>query len=173
MVASCSVASAACATISVCGRGADSSTSVDRSSSPTAASGSSPFQDRLVDFLHNTTPMIRQARLSIYMNYSEIGYTHKLDRTTVTVGAPSMLAISTIPASAGTSSWATTGSIALVVAEGSSLLFSVDAVARRRQPLAMSSRHRRFSGGGWTAAPLSRRSHRVPGFFILLVHGVV
>jgi hypothetical protein len=79
MVASCSVASAACATISVCGRGADSSTSADRSSSPAAALGSSPSQDRSVDFLHNTTPMIRQARLSIYMNYSEIGYTHKLD----------------------------------------------------------------------------------------------
>jgi hypothetical protein len=35
--------------------------------------------------------MIRQARLPIYMNYSEIGYTNKLDWTTVTVGAPSML----------------------------------------------------------------------------------
>jgi hypothetical protein len=139
MVASCGVASAACAMISVCGRGADSSTSADRSFSPAAALGSSPSQDRSVDFLHNTTPMIRQARLSIYMNYSEIGYTHKLDRTTVTVGAPSMLAISTIPASVGASSWATTGSIAPVVAEGSGLLSSVDAAARRRQPLAVSS----------------------------------
>jgi hypothetical protein len=40
-----------------------------------------------------------------------------------------MLAISTSPASAGASSltWATTGSTALVVAEGSGLPFSVDA----------------------------------------------
>jgi hypothetical protein len=63
------------------------------------------------------------------MCYSKIDFTHKLDRTTVTVGAPSMLAISTNSASAGTSSsaWATTGSTAPVVAEGSDLLSSVDA----------------------------------------------
>jgi hypothetical protein len=48
--------------------------------------------------------MIIEARLFVYMKYSKIGYTHKLDRTTVTVGAPSILAISTILASAGASS---------------------------------------------------------------------
>jgi hypothetical protein len=62
-----------------------------------------------------------------YMYYSGIDFTYKLDRTTVTVGAPSMLAISTSPASAGASSstWATTGSTSPVVAEGSGLLSSV------------------------------------------------
>jgi hypothetical protein len=104
MVASYGIAFVACATVSVCGRGVDSSTPADQPSSPAAALGSSPSQDRSVDFLHNTILMIIQARLLVYMNYSEIGYTHKLDRTTVTVGAPSMLAISTIPASAGASS---------------------------------------------------------------------
>jgi hypothetical protein len=48
--------------------------------------------------------MIIEARLFVYMKYLKIGYTHKLDRTTVTVGAPSILAISTILASAGASS---------------------------------------------------------------------
>jgi hypothetical protein len=44
--------------------------------------------------------MIIHARLLIYITTREIGYTYKLDRTTVMVGAPSMLAMSTIPASA-------------------------------------------------------------------------
>jgi hypothetical protein len=63
------------------------------------------------------------------MYYSQIDFTHKLDRTTVTVGAPSMLAMSTSPASAGTSSstWATTRSSVPVVVEGSGLLSSGDA----------------------------------------------
>jgi hypothetical protein len=117
----------ACATASVCGRGADTSTSVDRPSSPAAALGSSSSQDRSVDFLHNTIPMISQTRLWAYINYSAIGFTHKLDRTTVTVGAPSMLAISTSPASAGASSWtrASPGSTAPVVEEDSGRLSSV------------------------------------------------
>jgi hypothetical protein len=129
MVASCGVASAACATVSVCGRGVDSSTAADRCSSPAAALGSSLSQDRSVDFLHNTTMVSWQARLPIYMNYSEIDYTHKIDRTTVTVGAPSMLAISSILASTGTSSstWATYGVAAPVVTEGSGLISSTDA----------------------------------------------
>jgi hypothetical protein len=63
------------------------------------------------------------------MNYLKIDYTHKLDRTTITVRAPSMLAISTSLASAGTSSstQATTGSTAPIVVEGSGLLSSVGA----------------------------------------------
>jgi hypothetical protein len=63
------------------------------------------------------------------MTYSETSYIHKLDRTTVTVGAPSMLAISTIPASAGASSstWAPHDSSAPAVEEGSGLLSSTDA----------------------------------------------
>jgi hypothetical protein len=81
-----------------------------------------------VDFLHNTIPMIIRARLLAYTNYSEIGYTHKLDRTIVTVGAPSMLAISTSPASTGASSstQASPGSTAPAVEEGSGLHSAVD-----------------------------------------------
>jgi hypothetical protein len=39
-----------------------------------------------VDFLHNTILMVIRARLLVYTNYSDIGYTHKLDRTTVQGG---------------------------------------------------------------------------------------
>jgi hypothetical protein len=123
MVASGGVASTACGSVSFCGRGVDSTTLVDRCSSPDAASGSSPSQIDQWFSCINTTSMIRHVRLSIYMDYSGIGYTHKLDRTTVTFRAPSMLAISTIPASTGASgsTWATTSSTAPVVAEGSGL----------------------------------------------------
>jgi hypothetical protein len=84
-----------------------------------------------VAFLHNTIPMIIHARLLIYITTREIGYTDKLDQTTVTIGAPSMLAISTIPASAGASSstWAPSGCPTTVVGEGSGLLSSIDACA--------------------------------------------
>jgi hypothetical protein len=74
-----------------------------------------------VDFLHSTNLVVSQASLPNYMYYSGIDFTYKLDRTIVTVGAPSMLVISTSLASAGASSstWATTGSTVPVVAEGS------------------------------------------------------
>jgi hypothetical protein len=64
-----------------------------------------------------------------HMYYSGMDFTYKFDRTTVTVGVPSMLAILTSPISAGASSstWATTGSMVPVVAEGSGLSSSVDA----------------------------------------------
>jgi hypothetical protein len=52
-----------------------------------------------VDFLHSTNLVVNQARLPNYMYYSGMGFTYKLDRTTVMVGAPSMLAISTSPTS--------------------------------------------------------------------------
>jgi hypothetical protein len=82
-----------------------------------------------VYFLHSTNLVISQARLPTYTYYSKIDFTYKLDQTTVTVGAPSKLAISTSPASVGASSstWVTTGSTSPVVAEGSGLLSSVDA----------------------------------------------
>jgi hypothetical protein len=75
--------------------------------------------------------MIIHARSLIYITTREIGYTHKLDRTTVTVGAPSMLAMSTIPASvvAKSSTWVTPGYSTVAVGEGSSLLSSTDACA--------------------------------------------
>jgi hypothetical protein len=81
-----------------------------------------------VDFLRSTYLVISQARLPIYTYYSKIDSTYKLDWTTVTVEAPSILAISTSPTSAGASSLAraATGPPVLVVAVGSGLLSSVD-----------------------------------------------
>jgi hypothetical protein len=82
-----------------------------------------------VDFLHSANLVVSQARLPNYMYYSERDFTYKLDRTTVTVGAPSILAISTSPASAGaySSASAATSPSAPVVAEGSGLLSSANA----------------------------------------------
>jgi hypothetical protein len=129
----------------------------------------------LVDFLHSTTPMVSHERLYIYIEYLEIGYTHKLDWTTVTVGAPCMLAISTIPASAGVSSstWATTGSTAPVSRGGFwPPLFCRHSRLISNSRLLCRLWHRCLSGGDWTLNPLSHPSHCVPGFVFRLVHGV-
>jgi hypothetical protein len=48
--------------------------------------------------------------------------TYKLDRTTVTVGAPRILAMSTSPASAGASSYASAAAASLVAAVAGSVL---------------------------------------------------
>jgi hypothetical protein len=79
-----------------------------------------------VDFLHSTNLVISQARLPTYTYYSKIDFTYKLVRTTVTVGVPSKLAMSTSPAfaSASSSAWAAIGPLVPVVAEGSGLLSS-------------------------------------------------
>jgi hypothetical protein len=63
------------------------------------------------------------------MYYSGKLFTYKLDRTTVTVGAPSMLAMSTSPASVGASSSASAavGSSAAAVVAGSVLLSTTSA----------------------------------------------
>jgi hypothetical protein len=92
-------------------------------SSATAVLGSSSSQDKSVDLLHSTQSVVNQVRLPNYMYYSGKIFTYKLDRTTVTIGAPSMLAMSTSPASAGASSLASvaTGSSAAGVAAGSAL----------------------------------------------------
>jgi hypothetical protein len=68
-------------------------------------------------------------RLPSYKYYSGKVFTYKLGRMTVTVGAPSMLAISTSPASVGASSSAciAAGSSAPAVVLGSSLLSTVGA----------------------------------------------
>jgi hypothetical protein len=91
--------------------------------------GSSPSQDRSVCFLHSTKLSVNQVRSPSYKYYSGMVFTYKLDRTTVKVGAPSMLAMLTSPASVGASSsaWATTGSSAPVVVLGSGLLSSAGA----------------------------------------------
>jgi hypothetical protein len=129
MLASGSVASAAGATVSAWGRGPDSSAAGMESSSATAALGSSPSQDKSVDFLYSTQLVVNRVRLPIYMYYSGKIFTYGFDRTTVTVGAPSMLAMSTSPASAGASSSASVanGSSAAVVAAGSVLLSVIGA----------------------------------------------
>jgi hypothetical protein len=91
-------------TVSAWGRGADSSAAGVESSSATAALGSSPSQDKSVDFLQSTSLVVNQVRLPSYTYYSGKIFTYKLDRTTVTLGAQSMLAMLTSPASAGASS---------------------------------------------------------------------
>jgi hypothetical protein len=91
-------------TVSAWGRGADSSAAGVESSSATAALGSSPSQDKSVDFLQSTSLVVNQVRLPSYTYYSGKIFTYMLDRTTVTVGVPSMLAMSTSPALAGASS---------------------------------------------------------------------
>jgi hypothetical protein len=118
MLASGSDASTAGATVSAWGRGADSSAAGVESSSVAAVLGSSPSQDKFVDFLHSTQSVVNQVRLPIYMYYLGKIFTYKLDRTTVTVGAPSMQAMSTSPASVGASSSAS-------VAAGSSVAKAV------------------------------------------------
>jgi hypothetical protein len=83
--------------------GADFSAAGAKASSAAAVLGSSFSQDKSVD-LHSTQLVVNQVRLPSYMYYSGKIFTYKLDRTTVTVGAPGMLAMSTSPASAGASS---------------------------------------------------------------------
>jgi hypothetical protein len=82
----------------------DSSAAGEAASSAAAVLGSSPSQDKSVDFLQSTSLVVNQVRLPGYTYYSGKIFTYKLDRTTVTVRAPSMLAMSTIPALAGASS---------------------------------------------------------------------
>jgi hypothetical protein len=107
---------------SACGARADSSVGGAASSSATAAAGSSPSQDRSVDFLQSiqaggqtsmtTTPNVLSGRINTY----------KLDRTTVTVGAPRILAMSTSPASAGASSCASAAATSSVAVAAGSVL---------------------------------------------------
>jgi hypothetical protein len=125
-VASGGVASAPSATVSPWGREADSSSAGGGFSSVAAALGSSSSQDKSVDFLHSTRLAVNQARSPSYKYYLGKVFTYKLDQTIVTVGAPSMLAMSTSSASAGTSSsaWAATGSPGPVIVLGSGLLSS-------------------------------------------------
>jgi hypothetical protein len=107
----------------------DTSIAGDGFSSVAAVLCSSPSEERSVDFLHSTKLVVNQVRSPSYKYYSGMVFTYKLDRTIVTVGAPSMLAMSISPASVGASfsAWAATGSSAPVVALGSGLLSSVGA----------------------------------------------
>jgi hypothetical protein len=84
----------------------DSSAGDAASSFATAVEGSSPSQDRSVDFLQKYTNWL-SIKLDYYTKYYSGRFsTYKLDRTIVTVGAPRMLAMSTSPTSEGASSCA-------------------------------------------------------------------
>jgi hypothetical protein len=91
------------------------------SSSATAAAGSSPSQDKSVDFLQS-----KQAKSIKYdyhiKYYSGRFNTYRLDRTTVTVGALRMLAMSTSPASTGASSCASVAAASSAAAAAGSVL---------------------------------------------------
>jgi hypothetical protein len=121
MLASGSVASTAGASVSAWGRGADYSVAGAEPSSATAVLGPSSSQVKSVDLLHSTQLAVSQVRLPNYMYYSGKIFTYKLDRTTVMVGAPSRLVMSTSPAGASSSASVAAGSLAAGVAAGSVL----------------------------------------------------
>jgi hypothetical protein len=109
--------------------------------------------------------VVNPVRLPNLMYYSGRISTYRLDRTTVTVGAPRMLAISTNPASAGTSSWAS-------VAVSSSATAAAGAVPSQQQGADATTTPRVHlwwgPGSGW----LQRLSHCVPIAFVTLLYGV-
>jgi hypothetical protein len=78
MVASGGATSTPGATVSPWGREADSSIAGDGFSSAAAVLGSSPSQDRSVDFMHNTKLVVNQVRLPSYKYYSGMVFTYKL-----------------------------------------------------------------------------------------------
>jgi hypothetical protein len=75
MMASGGVTSTPGATVSPWGREADSLTAGDEFSSATVVLGSSPSQDRSVDFLHSTKLVVNQVRLQSYKYYSGMVFT--------------------------------------------------------------------------------------------------
>jgi hypothetical protein len=170
MLASGSVASMAGVSVSARGRGADSSAAGVESSSATAALGSSPSQDKSVDFLQSTSLVVNQVRLPSYTYYSGKIFTYKLDRTIVTIGAPSMLVMST-----SLFSRAPLLRLELPLALQQQGLRPVPSCFRRPAPparLLCQLRHKLFHGGGWAAVSFSRLSHRLPIAFVPLVYGV-
>jgi hypothetical protein len=84
--------------------------------------GSSPSQVKSVDFLQSTQLVVNPVPLLNQMYYSGKIFTYRLDRTTVTVGALRMLAMSTSPASAGASSCASVATCSSAAAVVGSVL---------------------------------------------------
>jgi hypothetical protein len=175
MVASCGVASAACATTSICRRGVDSLTDANRSSSPAAAPGSSPSHDRSVDFLHKHNSNNLPSKITDLHElleawlYSQARPDHSHGRSAKYVGDINKSSFcGCLFLNMGYYWLFSTSS-----REGfwPCLFFSTIA-ARQQQLLAVRLWHSRFGGGRWTAACLSRPSLRVPGFFFHLLHGV-
>jgi hypothetical protein len=101
----------------------------------------------------------------IQMYYSGRINTYKLDRTTVTVGVPRILAMSTSPASAGASSCASVAAASSGAAAAGSVLPSVAGSARHlRQKL--------LHDGGWATTTPSWFPHCVPITLDTLLNGV-
>jgi hypothetical protein len=90
--------------------------------------------------------------------------TYKLDRTTITVGVPRMLVMSTSPASAGVSSCTS-------AAAASSAAVAAGSVLLRSRGLALHLRQELFDSGGW-ATTTSGLPHRVPVAFFALLNGL-
>jgi hypothetical protein len=105
-----------------CLRGGSGLLNVAGSSSATTAAGSSPSQVKSVDFLQSTQLVVNPVQLPNQMNYSGRISTYKLGRTTVTVGAPRMLAMSTNPASADASACASVVAASSATAAAGSVL---------------------------------------------------
>jgi hypothetical protein len=105
--------------------------------------------------------------------YSGRFNTYKLDRTTVTVGAPRMLAMSTSPASAGASSCASAAAASSAVTAVGAALSCASAApcSPEEQGLALYLRQEIFNSGGWATTP-SGLPHRVPLAFIALINGL-
>jgi hypothetical protein len=129
------------------------------------------------------------SRLSVKHDYHIKYYsgrhnTYRLDRTTVTVGAPRMLTMSTSPASAGASSCASAAAAPSVVTAAGVVLSCASAAATspaaaarglraplRSKGLALHLRQELFNSGGWATTP-SGFPHRVPLAFVALINGL-
>jgi hypothetical protein len=116
------------------------------------------------------SPAEYTSRLSVKHGYHIKYYlgrlnTYKLDRTTVTVRALRMLAMSTSPASAGASSCASVATAFSAAAAAGSVLSCAAG------GLALHLREEFFDSGGWAATP-SGFPHRVPLAFVALINGL-
>jgi hypothetical protein len=120
-------------------------------------------------------------KFDYYINYySGRSNTYKLYQTTVTVGAPRMLAMSTSPPSAGASSCASSSAMtaAGVVLSCASAATTSSAAAAAgsvalltSRGLALHLRQEHFNSGGWATTP-SGFPHRVPLAFVALISGL-
>jgi hypothetical protein len=138
--------------------------------------GSSPSQDKSIDFLHSTKLVVNRVRLPSYKYYLGKVFTYKLDRTTFTVGAPCMYAGDVYKPGFGGR---------LFFSLSRYRFFSTSSHARfrsalhvRRLRLDNSSRplchlrHKFFYSGGWATASLSRLAHRLLVVSFPLFNGV-
>jgi hypothetical protein len=116
-------------TTSVCGGDVGSRSSAERSPPSAGVLVSSPSHDRSVDFMHHDVVQSATQKWSSTRLLESSEKTYKVDRTTVTVGAPRMLTMLTMLASVAASSpaWASFGCSMDVAGEGFCLPSSTDA----------------------------------------------